>query len=148
MRLVTILVIAFGSASCYAGAIPKPIDNAIKCADENEPEPEPTLEPTPVPEPTTYPPPTTQCNNGPVQCCNELKNYNEYSLQQLSSLTNGLLGLSATDVLKGQLGLNCNAVNVLLLGVGNQCSQQAVCCDQVSSSSLVGIGCTPINANL
>ncbi|CAO3610055.1 unnamed protein product [Cunninghamella echinulata] len=86
-----------------------------------------------------------QCNTGTVQCCNQLKQYNDLDLNVLNSITNwggGSLG----DILRGQFGIDCTSVGVAGAS-GQNCNTQPVCCSQVQQNNLVGINCTPININ-
>ncbi|KAI9300640.1 fungal hydrophobin-domain-containing protein [Cunninghamella echinulata] len=114
MKLSTVAAIVFGSAVCYAGAIPR----------ENI---------------------GNQCNTGPVQCCNTLRQYNDFHPEALTSIFN-IVGVSAEDVLRGQLGVDCTSVSVAG-GSGQNCNTQPVCCSQVQQNGIVGINCTPINVN-
>lgn len=89
--------------------------------------------------------PASQCNNGNIQCCNELKKYSELDLKERNEVTNIVGGV--VDALHGQFGVDCTSVSVLGLA-GNQCNAQTVCCHNVESSALISISCVPININL
>ncbi|KAI9299816.1 fungal hydrophobin-domain-containing protein [Cunninghamella echinulata] len=86
-----------------------------------------------------------QCNTGTIQCCNQLKQYNDLDLNIFSSVAN-IFGGSIEDVFRGQFGVDCTSVSVAG-GSGQNCNAQPVCCSQVQQNTLVGINCTPINVN-
>ncbi|TFK68177.1 fungal hydrophobin [Pluteus cervinus] len=79
----------------------------------------------------------SQCNTGPVQCCN--------SLQDASDVSNlsGLLGVAAP--ITGLIGMNCTPLSVVNAFGGNKCSTQAVCCSGNTSNGLVVVGCSPVS---
>ncbi|KAL7285487.1 type 1 hydrophobin [Trametes coccinea BRFM310] len=85
------------------------------------------------------------CNTGPVQCCNELQSPTENNTQTILSA----LGLDP-QAIDGQIGLECNPINVIGLGSGADCSQHPVCCSKTveNSFSLIAIDCVPINIDL
>ena len=62
--------------------------------------------------------PSSQCNTGPVQCCNTMEDS-----KTMSSHTSKLLGLVNVDVgdITGKVGTNCTPITVLGLG-GNKWS--------------------------
>ncbi|KAL7285086.1 fungal hydrophobin [Trametes coccinea BRFM310] len=86
----------------------------------------------------------SQCNTGPVQCCDQLQDPTDVASQGLLSILN----LNLQDV-NGQLGLQCNPINVIGLGQGADCSAHPVCCDntrQVNGiDTLIGISCIPVS---
>ncbi|KAJ3564671.1 hypothetical protein NP233_g8148 [Leucocoprinus birnbaumii] len=86
--------------------------------------------------------PASQCNTGPIQCCNSVQAANS---NPVSSLL-GLLGIAVGSV-TGLVGLTCNPITVIG-GGGNSCSAQPVCCTNNNFSGLIAIGCTPVNLNL
>ncbi|KAF8452326.1 hypothetical protein L210DRAFT_3384710, partial [Boletus edulis BED1] len=57
----------------------------------------------------------------------------------------GLLGLG--DIL-GNIGLSCDPINVLGIGNGADCQEQAVCCTDVTQNGFLNFGCSPVIANL
>ncbi|KAF8893177.1 fungal hydrophobin-domain-containing protein [Gymnopilus junonius] len=83
----------------------------------------------------------SQCNTGPVQCCN-----NVGSAESLG--VNGLLGLLgiAVDPITAILGVDCTSV--VGIANGNSCSAQPVCCTNNQFNGLINVGCSPINVNL
>ncbi|CAO3610059.1 unnamed protein product [Cunninghamella echinulata] len=87
-----------------------------------------------------------QCNTGPIQCCNQLKNYNELNIKERNQVTN-IVGGVVDKLLHGQFGIDCTPVGVLG-GAGNNCNAQPVCCEKVQTNALVAISCVPININL
>ncbi|CAO3615396.1 unnamed protein product [Cunninghamella blakesleeana] len=89
--------------------------------------------------------PASKCNTAALQCCNELKKYDELNLKQQSSVSNFIGG--AINALHGQFGVDCTSVSVMGLA-GNQCNAQTVCCENVESSALIAITCVPVNINL
>ncbi|KIM61516.1 hypothetical protein SCLCIDRAFT_875079 [Scleroderma citrinum Foug A] len=79
------------------------------------------------------------CSGGTVQCCNTVFSSSSSSASFLA----GLLGI--TDALLGPLmGVNCSPIG----GVGANCVQQTVCCQNVQFNGLINIGCIAININL
>ncbi|KJA23934.1 hypothetical protein HYPSUDRAFT_66025 [Hypholoma sublateritium FD-334 SS-4] len=86
--------------------------------------------------------PSSQCNTGPVQCCNSVQQANNPVVSLLLDLLN-IGGLSGDT----QVGTTCSPLSAV--GVGsNSCSSQTVCCENNSFNGVVAIGCTPININL
>ncbi|RXW20850.1 hypothetical protein EST38_g4992 [Candolleomyces aberdarensis] len=123
------------------GAMPSGGSNARRLAEGLPPLPPARRSPTPVElAPRHKPSGTSQCNSGPVQCCNKVASSNDKGIKQLL----GLLGinLSATQT----IGLNCSPIG-LGLG-GNSCNKQTVCCQNNGFNGLVSIGCSPINLKL
>ncbi|KAF6756253.1 hydrophobin-251 [Ephemerocybe angulata] len=86
--------------------------------------------------------PASQCNTGPVQCCNSVQSAGDPSLAALFAL----LGISVTDV-NAIVGLTCTPISVIALP-GNSCSAQPVCCTNNTFNGVVALGCTPVNLNL
>ncbi|KAF9528302.1 fungal hydrophobin [Crepidotus variabilis] len=89
--------------------------------------------------PPPPPPPPSQCNTGPIQCCNSVQSAN--SPAALAALA--LVNVVVQDV-TAQIGLTCTPVSVLALA-GNSCSSQPVCCENNNFNGVVAIGCSPIN---
>ncbi|KAF5343160.1 hypothetical protein D9757_014199 [Collybiopsis confluens] len=83
------------------------------------------------------PTPRDTCSTGPIQCCNTVMSENNPVIGLLS----GLLGIVLPN-LGLNVGLQCSPISLLGLG-GGACSAQAVCCED-NSSSLISIGCLPI----
>ncbi|KAF9440108.1 fungal hydrophobin [Macrolepiota fuliginosa MF-IS2] len=94
---------------------------------------------TPPPPP---PAPASQCNTGPVQCCNSVQAANSPAASQLL----GLLGVVVQDV-TALVGITCTPITVIGAG-GNSCSAQPVCCENNSFNGIIAIGCSPVNLNL
>ncbi|ESK88564.1 hydrophobin 2 [Moniliophthora roreri MCA 2997] len=84
----------------------------------------------------------SQCNTGPIQCCNSVQAADSTTVTTLA----GLLGIVISDV-TALVGLNCNPISVIGVG-GNSCTQQPVCCTGNNFNGLIVVGCTPINVNL
>ncbi|KAF8153767.1 fungal hydrophobin-domain-containing protein [Crassisporium funariophilum] len=87
-------------------------------------------------------PPASQCNTGPVQCCNSVQAASDKSLASVF----GLLNIVAAAV-TGEVGVTCSPVTVIGAS-GNSCSAQPVCCTNNSFNGLIALGCTPVNVNL
>ncbi|KAF6756239.1 hydrophobin-315 [Ephemerocybe angulata] len=86
--------------------------------------------------------PASQCNTGPVQCCNSVQDAKDPSLTSIFAL----LGLNVGDI-TGLVGATCSPISVI--GVpGNSCSAQPVCCTNNTFNGIIAIGCTPVNINL
>ncbi|KAH9057707.1 hypothetical protein EDB87DRAFT_1578586 [Lactarius vividus] len=86
-----------------------------------------------------YPPPTltpvTQCDPGPVQCCNTLTS----TSNPVVALLSGLLPIGTIIDPTLDVGLNCFPI------IGSiQCSGSPVCCTGVSQYGLINVGCTPV----
>ncbi|CAA7271141.1 unnamed protein product [Cyclocybe aegerita] len=96
--------------------------------------------------PVSTPIPASQCNTGPVQCCNSVQAANSGGLLSPVTLILGLLGLVVQPV-NAIVGLTCNPISVIGIG-GNSCTAQPVCCQNNSFNGLIAIGCTPVNLNL
>ncbi|KAJ3490886.1 hypothetical protein NLJ89_g11395 [Agrocybe chaxingu] len=84
----------------------------------------------------------SQCNTGPIQCCNTTGTTKDTPIAALL----GLLGVvvQGVDVL---IGVTCTPISVIGIG-GNSCTAQPVCCTNNSFNGIVAIGCTPVNINL
>ncbi|KAJ3536790.1 hypothetical protein NMY22_g5882 [Coprinellus aureogranulatus] len=95
-----------------------------------------------VASPGGTPPPASQCNTGPIQCCNQVQAANSPSITGLLAL----LGVVVEDV-TALVGVNCSPLSVIGVG-GNSCSAQPVCCTNNSFNGVIAIGCSPINVNL
>ncbi|EPQ52312.1 hydrophobin, partial [Gloeophyllum trabeum ATCC 11539] len=83
----------------------------------------------------------SQCNTGPVQCCQSVQSSGDPGVTSLL----GLLGI-VLDGANVPIGLTCSPINVLGLGQGASCDANPVCCEDNSSEySLVSVGCVPVN---
>ncbi|KAJ2931467.1 hypothetical protein H1R20_g5558, partial [Candolleomyces eurysporus] len=90
--------------------------------------------PTPIP--------ASQCNTGPIQCCDSLQTAGAPAVAPILAL----LGVVVQDV-NVPVGVTCSPISVI--GVpGNSCSAQAVCCEKNGFNGVVAIGCTPVDLNL
>ncbi|KAJ3554972.1 hypothetical protein NM688_g2826 [Phlebia brevispora] len=91
----------------------------------------------------TAPAPTvttvSQCNTGPIQCCDQV----ESASSAAGSLLLELLGIVLSD-LNVLLGLGCSPITVIGVGAGGACSASPVCCENNSVGGLISIGCIPI----
>ncbi|KAH9022597.1 hydrophobin 2 [Lactarius hengduanensis] len=93
-------------------------------------------------DPLYPPPPTTpvsQCNTGPVQCCNTLTS----TSNPLVTLLSGLLPIGTIIDPNLTVGLSCLPIISSI-----QCSSSPVCCTGISQTGLINVGCTPINLGL
>ncbi|KAF8980781.1 fungal hydrophobin [Cyathus striatus] len=84
----------------------------------------------------------SQCNTGPVQCCNSVKSSDDKSVS-------GILA-AVGAVVQGvvvQVGLDCSPISAIGVGA-NSCTAQPVCCTNNNFNGVVALGCTPINVNL
>ncbi|KAF9224900.1 hydrophobin [Gyrodon lividus] len=87
--------------------------------------------------------PNSQCNTGPVQCCNSVETAGN------GNRVDQLLGLLGLNVATGTpVGVNCSPISALGVGSGASCTQQPVCCSGNSYNGLVNIGCSPVNIAL
>ncbi|KAF9448228.1 fungal hydrophobin [Macrolepiota fuliginosa MF-IS2] len=88
------------------------------------------------------PAPASQCNTGPIQCCDSVQAANSPAASKLLAL----LGVVVQDV-SVLVGITCTPITVIGAG-GNSCSAQPVCCENNSFNGVVAIGCSPVNLNL
>ncbi|PPQ87589.1 hypothetical protein CVT25_006077 [Psilocybe cyanescens] len=88
--------------------------------------------------------PSSQCNTGPVQCCNQVGTAKTIIANdaRFANLLDTFVG-PATAI----LGVSCTPVSVIGVG-GNSCTAQPVCCTGNQFNGLINVGCTPVNANL
>ncbi|KAK7472101.1 hypothetical protein VKT23_000220 [Stygiomarasmius scandens] len=91
---------------------------------------------------TTVTEPASQCNTGPIQCCNSVQTAGSLAASTLL----GLLGVVVQD-LNLPIGITCSPISVVGTG-GNSCNAQPVCCEDNSFNGVIAIGCTPVNINL
>ncbi|KAK7027267.1 hypothetical protein VNI00_015356 [Paramarasmius palmivorus] len=102
----------------------------------------PTLTLPDLPLPTSPAVPASQCNTGPIQCCNSLLDAGSDPVTAIL----GLLGVVLQD-LNVQVGLTCTPVTVGGAG-GVTCSSTPLCCSNNTFNGLIAIGCVPVNINL
>ncbi|KAH7917086.1 fungal hydrophobin, partial [Leucogyrophana mollusca] len=87
--------------------------------------------------------PASQCNTGPVQCCDSTTSAITPSLTTL--LTS--LGISASSVAV-PIGLTCTPISVVGVGSGATCNAEPVCCENNNYQGVVALGCSPVNLAL
>ncbi|KAF8072182.1 fungal hydrophobin-domain-containing protein [Lyophyllum atratum] len=92
--------------------------------------------------PTRRNTPASQCNTGPVQCCNSVQTAGSDPVAGIL----GLLGVVVQDI-NVLVGVTCTPITVIGAG-GDSCTAQPVCCEDNSFHGLVAIGCTPVNLSL
>ncbi|KAF9522624.1 hydrophobin-315 [Crepidotus variabilis] len=83
--------------------------------------------------------PASQCNTGPVQCCDSTGTAKDPSISKLL----GLLNINVSDV-DALVGVTCTPITVIGAG-GSSCAAQPVCCSNNSFKGVVAIGCTPVS---
>ncbi|KAJ3491886.1 hypothetical protein NLJ89_g11293 [Agrocybe chaxingu] len=83
------------------------------------------------------------CNTGPVQCCNILA-------APTSSAGRDIIGGVNVDIhrVTGLVGAQCSPLSAIGAGSGAACATSPVCCERSFSNQLVGINCSPVNAQL
>ncbi|KAL0954487.1 hypothetical protein HGRIS_003455 [Hohenbuehelia grisea] len=86
--------------------------------------------------------PASQCNTGPVQCCNSSGKASDASIAK----TLGLLGVVVQDV-AALVGVGCSPISVIGVG-GDSCSASPLCCENNSFHGLVALGCVPVDLSL
>ncbi|ESK86853.1 hydrophobin [Moniliophthora roreri MCA 2997] len=86
--------------------------------------------------------PASQCNTGPIQCCNSVESAKSDPVTKLL----GLLNVVLSD-LNIQVGLTCSPISILG-GGGAGCVAQPVCCQNNEFNGVIAIGCVPVNINL
>ncbi|KAH9848260.1 hypothetical protein C2E23DRAFT_889291 [Lenzites betulinus] len=84
----------------------------------------------------------SQCNTGPVQCCNSVQPAKSEGIMSM---------LKALDILdqvgeNDQVGLTCSPINASSVGGSQSCDAAPVCCNGNSYGGL-SLGCAPIEAN-
>ncbi|KAF8843450.1 hydrophobin [Paxillus ammoniavirescens] len=85
----------------------------------------------------------SQCNTGPVQCCNSVQTSGG------GNEIDTLLTLLGLEVPAGtSVGANCSPISAVGTGSGASCTQQPVCCENNNFNGLVNVGCSPVNINL
>ncbi|TFY64146.1 hypothetical protein EVG20_g6047 [Dentipellis fragilis] len=92
---------------------------------------------------TTSTAPASQCNTGPVQCCNSVQSASSSSASDLL----GLLGIVLQDV-NALVGIDCTPISVIGAGSGAHCNAEPVCCENNNFNGLISLGCSPVNINL
>ncbi|KAL5523252.1 SC3_2 [Sanghuangporus sanghuang] len=86
--------------------------------------------------------PASQCNTGPIQCCDSVQSADSFTISTLL----GLLGIVLED-LDVLVGLTCDPISVV--GVGSSgCDAHPVCCENNDFNGLISIGCVPVNIEL
>ncbi|KAJ2919693.1 hypothetical protein MD484_g645, partial [Candolleomyces efflorescens] len=121
------------------GAVPSGGLNAHRLAQGLPPLPPVRRSPTPVElAPRHQPSGTSQCNTGPVQCCQKVTTSNDKDAGLIIKLLGILVPGTQT------VGLSCSPLSVLALG-GNSCHAQTVCCQNNGFNGLINLGCTPIS---
>nr|CAC86006.1 hydrophobin 3 [Dictyonema glabratum] len=96
----------------------------------------------PSPALATTPIPASQCNTGPVQCCQSISSSSNSGTASLL----GPLGLVLSG-LNIPIGVTCTPISLLGIG-GNSCSANPVCCQNNNFNGVVAVGCTPVNLSL
>ncbi|KZT24900.1 fungal hydrophobin [Neolentinus lepideus HHB14362 ss-1] len=84
-------------------------------------------------------PTVSQCNTGPVQCCQQLQSSGDPGMSTLLGLLDIVL-----DAVNVPVGLVCSPLDIGGLAQGANCQANPVCCED-NSNSLVSVGCVPIN---
>ncbi|KAH9896897.1 fungal hydrophobin-domain-containing protein [Cubamyces lactineus] len=96
--------------------------------------PSPTITFTVTATPPVVTPPASSCSTGPIQCCNS-------ATDPVTSALLGLLGI-VVEGIDAIIGVQCSPISVV--GVGNnQCTANAVCCQNNNVGGLLSIGCLP-----
>ncbi|KAH8995790.1 hypothetical protein EDB86DRAFT_3077349 [Lactarius hatsudake] len=90
--------------------------------------------------PPPHPTPVSQCNTGPVQCCNTLTSTSNPILALLSGL---LLPIGTIIDPSLAVGLSCIPIVSSV-----QCTSSPVCCTGFSQYGLINVGCTTFNFGL
>ncbi|PAV18387.1 hydrophobin [Pyrrhoderma noxium] len=84
----------------------------------------------------------SQCNTGPIQCCNTIESADSSNVTSLL----GTLGINLQDPTI-PIGVTCIPVSVFGAG-GNSCSANPVCCEDNNFNGVVALGCIPINVSV
>ncbi|EJD01687.1 fungal hydrophobin [Fomitiporia mediterranea MF3/22] len=86
--------------------------------------------------------PASQCNTGPIQCCNTVTTAGDSAAAGIL----GLLGIVVQD-LDILVGLTCTPITIIGTG-GASCNAHPVCCEDNSHGDLISIGCVPVDISL
>ncbi|KAJ4470030.1 hydrophobin 2 [Lentinula edodes] len=82
--------------------------------------------------------PASSCSTGDLQCCNSIQSSTDPSVAGILSLL-GIV-IQGVDIL---VGLTCSPITIIGLE-NDECSAQAVCCEDNSNGGLISIGCLPV----
>ncbi|TIA78179.1 hypothetical protein E3P92_03673 [Wallemia ichthyophaga] len=81
---------------------------------------------------------TGSCNTGSIQCCDLNK--------KAQSSTGKNDALISTGDIASQVGVQCDQVPLLIgVAIEDECKNTPVCCEDMESDGLVGVGCTPLS---
>ncbi|KAN0080400.1 hypothetical protein V8E55_009966 [Tylopilus felleus] len=81
------------------------------------------------------------CSNGDIYCCDSKASQGSDGITSLS----GLFGLDIPFSLLADF--NCDSLGVAQI-TGNDCTEQTVCCQNVTGNALISTNCSPINLGL
>ncbi|KDQ55625.1 hypothetical protein JAAARDRAFT_133553 [Jaapia argillacea MUCL 33604] len=82
--------------------------------------------------------PASECNTGPIQCCDQVESANSPAAANVISS----LGIVVQDV-TALVGLTCSPITVIGVG-GSSCSAKPVCCQDNSYGGVISIGCVVV----
>lgn len=104
-----------------------------------------TAAPAPFPGATA---PVSQCNSGPVQCCQSTYQSNSPA----GAFLLGAVGVPVQSVVT-TVGFQCNPISSGTAlggaaGTAAKCSSQPVCCNQGYLQGLVNNACIPLNSQV
>ncbi|KAI1798177.1 fungal hydrophobin [Ganoderma leucocontextum] len=80
------------------------------------------------------------CSTGSLQCCQTVANSNDPNVSDLLSL----LGVVVQGV-DAAVGLNCDPITAIGVGISSQCQAHAVCCPDNDTGGVVSVGCVPVS---
>ncbi|PSR75146.1 hypothetical protein EW026_g8276 [Hermanssonia centrifuga] len=81
----------------------------------------------------------SDCNTGPVQCCDSVQPANSPQVLDMFKSLNLDIPINAP------VGLNCSPLNVLGGGVSGSCKANPVCCENNQMNGLINTGCVPVS---
>ncbi|RPD56782.1 hypothetical protein L226DRAFT_574132 [Lentinus tigrinus ALCF2SS1-7] len=88
-----------------------------------------------------------QCNTGTIQCCNHMVSQNSPKWQSHLNKAVAARTLSAdAGSFQGDLGFECNTINVFAGSLTDQCNAKPVCCKGTASDGVLNFGCVPFVA--
>ncbi|KAI0641822.1 fungal hydrophobin-domain-containing protein [Trametes meyenii] len=73
-----------------------------------------------------------KCNTGPIQCCNQIADSHDKSIQ---GLLRSIVGLDVSSI-TGMVGVQCSPITVIGAAGGGSCSSKPVCCEDNSHGKL------------
>ncbi|OBZ77189.1 Hydrophobin-B [Grifola frondosa] len=81
----------------------------------------------------------SQCNTGPIQCCQSVQQANSAAGTALLSMLGVVLN-DPTVLIGGQ----CSPISAVGVGSGSECNAHPVCCTNNNVGGVLSVGCVPV----